>query len=170
MKAARIKIERNQEQYQNIVNLSKKKNKPQEVVVNDTIQQTPLASEVMPQTTSQTMPQTVEQARKHYAISSSNNIDSRNIIEANESIAEKVKELHQLEEMQQHLLCKEDSIKLEVMNYMQFHIYLKMGDNVLVSWKNCTRRTFDLAKFKGDYPEIYSEYVKEISPRLFRLY
>ncbi|UCM85905.1 MAG: hypothetical protein LF885_01185 [Rickettsia endosymbiont of Culicoides impunctatus] len=169
MKAARIKIEKNQEQYQNIVNLSKKKNKPQEVVVNDTIQQTPLAPEVMPQTTSQTMPQTVEQARKHYAISS-NNIDSRNIIEANESIAEKVKELHQLEEMQQHLLCKEDSIKLEVMNYMQFHIYLKMGDNVLVSWKNCTRRTFDLPKFKGDYPELYSEYVKEISPRLFRLY
>jgi hypothetical protein len=166
MKAARIKIEKNQEQYQNpnIVSLSKK-NKPQEVVVNNTIQQASLAPEVIPQT----MPQTVEQARKHYAISS-NNIDSRNIIEANESIAEKVKELHQLEEMQQHLLCKEDSIKLEVMNYMQFHIYLKMGDNVLVSWKNCTRRTFDIPKFKGDYPELYSEYVKEISPRLFRLY
>ncbi|MCC8372046.1 MAG: hypothetical protein LN568_04840 [Rickettsia endosymbiont of Pseudomimeciton antennatum] len=133
MKATRIKIEKNQEQYQNpnIVSLSKKKNKPQEVVVNDTIQQTSLAPEVIPQT----MPQTVEQARKHYAISS-NNIDSRNIIEANESIAEKVKELHQLEEMQQHLLCKEDSIKLEVMNYMQFHIYLKMGDHILVSWKN----------------------------------
>ncbi|MCC8372052.1 MAG: hypothetical protein LN568_04880 [Rickettsia endosymbiont of Pseudomimeciton antennatum] len=167
MKAARIKIEKNQEQYQNpnIVSLSKKKNKPQEVVVNDTIQQASLTPEVIPQT----MPQTVEQARKHYTISS-NNIDSRNIIEANESIAEKVKELHQLEEMQQHLLCKEDSLKLEVMNYMQFHIYLKMGDNVLVSWKNCTRRTFDIPKFKGDYPELYSEYVKEISPRLFRLY
>ncbi|WP_341758177.1 hypothetical protein [Candidatus Tisiphia endosymbiont of Ditula angustiorana] len=45
MKAARIKIERNQDQYQNIVsqnvvNLSKKKNKPQEVVINDTIKQT----------------------------------------------------------------------------------------------------------------------------------
>ncbi|HJD57055.1 MULTISPECIES: hypothetical protein [unclassified Candidatus Tisiphia] len=64
MKAARIKIERNQEQYQNIVNLSKKKNKPQEVVVNDTVKQT--------SPTTETMPQTVEQARKHYAISRSN--------------------------------------------------------------------------------------------------
>ncbi|WP_425362772.1 hypothetical protein [Candidatus Tisiphia endosymbiont of Hybos culiciformis] len=170
MKAARIKIEKNQEQYQNIVsqnvvNLSKKKNKPQEVVVNDTIKQT------SPEVTSQTMPQTVEQARKHYAISSNNDsVASQNIIEANESIAEKVKELNQLEEIHQKLICKEDSLKLEVMNYMQFHIYLKMGDHMLVSWKNCTRRTFDLPKFKVDYPEIYSEYVKEISPRLFKLY
>ncbi|WP_341756503.1 MULTISPECIES: hypothetical protein [unclassified Candidatus Tisiphia] len=163
MKAARIKIERNQQQYQdqNVVNLSNKKNKPQEVVVNDTEKQT--APEVMPQT--------IEQARKHYAISSNNdNIASQNIIEANDLIAEKVKELNQLEEIHQQLLCKEDSLKLEVMNYMQFHIYLKMGDHMLVSWKNCTRKTFDIPKFKSDYPEIYSEYVKETSPRLFRLY
>ncbi|WP_425363426.1 hypothetical protein [Candidatus Tisiphia endosymbiont of Hybos culiciformis] len=168
MKAARIKIEKNQEQYQNIVsqnivNLCKKKNRPQEVVVNDTVKQISATPEVMPQT--------VEQARKHYAISSNDDSVARqNIIEANESIAEKVKELHELEEIHQKLICKEDSLKLEVMNYMQFHIYLKMGDNVLVSWKNCTRRTFDLPKFKVDYPEIYSEYVKEISPRLFKLY
>ncbi|MFU7502938.1 MAG: hypothetical protein ACE1S7_05980 [Candidatus Tisiphia sp.] len=115
------------------------------------------------------MPQTVEQARKHYAISS-NNVDSQNIIEANDAIAEKVKELNQLEEIHQQLLCKEDSLKLEVMNYMQFHIYLKKGENILVSWKQATRKTFDLPKFKGDYPEMYSEYVKEVSPRLFRLY
>ncbi|WP_341749378.1 hypothetical protein [Candidatus Tisiphia endosymbiont of Sialis lutaria] len=115
------------------------------------------------------MPQTVEQARKHYAISS-DNVASQNIIEANEVIAEKVEELHRLDTIHQQLLCTEESIKLEVMNYMQFHIYLKMGDNVLVSWKNYTSRTFDLAKFKGDYPELYSEYVKEISPRLFKLY
>ncbi|WP_375318955.1 hypothetical protein [Candidatus Tisiphia endosymbiont of Oplodontha viridula] len=168
MKAARIKIEKNQQQYQdsnivsqNVVNLGKKKNKLQEVVVNDTVKQTP----------PEVLPQTIEQARKHYAISSNNDtVASQNIIEANDVIAEKVKELNQLEEMHQQLLCKEDSLKLEVMNYMQFHIYLKMGDHMLVSWKNCPRRTFDLPKFKGDYPEIYSEYVKEISPRLFRLY
>jgi hypothetical protein len=47
MKAARIKIEKNQEQYQgqniinqNVVSLGKKKNKPQKVVVNDTVKQT----------------------------------------------------------------------------------------------------------------------------------
>jgi hypothetical protein len=85
-------------------------------------------------------------------------------------MAEKVKELNQLEEIHQQLLCKEDSLKLEVMNYMQCHIYLKKGDHILVSWKDTTRKTFDLPKFKGDYPEIYSEYVKEISPSLFRLY
>ncbi|WP_375332611.1 MULTISPECIES: hypothetical protein [unclassified Candidatus Tisiphia] len=174
MKAARIKIEKNQDQYQNIVsqnvvNLSKKKNKPQEIVLNDTVKQTSTTPEVIPQTVSQTMPQTAQQARKHYAISS-NNVDSQNIIEANDAIAEKVKELNQLEEIQQQLLCKEDSLKLEVMNYMQFHIYLKKGDNILVSWKQATRKTFDLPKFKGDYPEMYSEYVKEVSPRLFRLY
>ncbi|WP_341758439.1 hypothetical protein [Candidatus Tisiphia endosymbiont of Ditula angustiorana] len=171
MKAARIKIERNQQQYQdqNVVSLSKKKNRPQEVVINDTIKQTSTTPEVIPQTVSQTMPQTVEQARKHYAISS-NNVDSQNIIEANDAIAEKVKELNQLEEIHQQLLCKEDSLKLEVMNYMQFHVYLKKGDHILVSWKHATRKTFDLPKFKGDYPEIYGEYVKEISPRLFRLY
>ncbi|WP_341761116.1 hypothetical protein [Candidatus Tisiphia endosymbiont of Thecophora atra] len=172
MKAARIKIEKNQDQYQNIVsqnvvNLSKKKNKPQEIVLNDTVKQS------TPEVISQTMPQTVEQARKHYAkhyAISSNNVDSENIIEANDAIAEKVKELNQLEEIHQQLLCKEDSLKLEVMNYMQFHIYLKKGDHILVSWKHATRKTFDLPKFKGDCPEIYSEYVKEISPRLFRLY
>ncbi|MDR0330001.1 MAG: hypothetical protein LBH99_05045 [Rickettsia sp.] len=170
MKAARIKIERNQEQYrdqnivnQNIVSLGKKQDKPQEIVLNDTVKQT--------STTPETMPQTVEQARKHYAIFSNNdNVASQNIIEANDSIAKKVEELHKLEERHQQLLCTEDSLKLEVMNYMQFHIYLKMGDHMLVSWKNCSRRTFDLPKFKGDYPELYNEYVKEISPRLFRLY
>lgn len=167
MKAARIKIERNQDQYQNIVSLSKKKNKPQEIVLNDTVKQTSTTPEVIPQTVSQTMPQTAQQARKHYAISS-NNVDSQNIIEANDAIAEKVKELNQLEEIHQQLLCKEDSLKLEVMK--QFHIYLKKGDNILVSWKQATRKTFDLPKFKGDYPEMYSEYVKEVSPRLFRLY
>lgn len=165
MKATRIKIEKNQKQHQdqNIVSLSKKKNKPLEIVLNDTVKHTPSSPEVMPQT--------VEQARKHYAIFSDHeNVASQNIIEANESIAEKVNELHKLEKIHQQLLCTEDSLKLEVMNYMQFHIYLKMGDHVLVSWKNCTRKTFDLPRFKGDYPELYSEYVKEISPRLFRLY
>lgn len=150
--------------------LKKKKNKLQDTIIdeqlpNPTIEQTPLLPSLSPSA----VPQTIKQARKVYAISS-DNIASQNIIEASESIAEKVAELNKLEELQQTLLATENTWKLEVMNYMQLHTYLKKGDHILVSWKSTTRKTFEIPKFKEDFPDLYTTYVKEISTRNFRLY
>jgi transcriptional regulator of heat shock response len=87
--------------------LKKKKNKLQGTIVDkhlpnatsSTIEQIPLLPSLVPSA----VPQTIEQARKVYAIFN-NNIVSQNIIEANESIAEKVAELNKLEELQQPYL------------------------------------------------------------------
>ena len=128
------------------------------------------------------IPQTVEQARKLYASSSdkvvghnaNNSTDittaTHNIIEANELIEGQVKELHKLAELHQQLLAAENSLKLSVMNYMQLHTYLKMGDYFLASWKSSTRKMFDIPQFKIDFPDLYDCYAKEISLRTFRLY
>ncbi|MDD9334537.1 MAG: hypothetical protein PV347_00560 [Rickettsiaceae bacterium] len=156
--------------YSNNLKKTKKNNKLQDTIIdeqlpNPTIEQTPLLPSLSPSA----VPQTIEQARKVYAISS-DNIASQNIIEANESIAEKVAELNKLEELQQTLLATENTLKLEVMNYMQLHTYLKKGDHILVSWKSTTRKTFEIPKFKEDFPDLYTTYVKEISTRNFRLY
>jgi predicted phage-related endonuclease len=151
--------DKNQEQH--VPSLNKKKNKPQGVVLNNTVKQTSLTPSLIPQT--------IEQARKFYAVSS-DNIAKQNIIEANELIAEKVAELHKLEELHQKLLCTENNLKLEVMNYMQLHTHLKKGDYILASWKSSTRKTFEIPKFKDEFPDLYAIYIKEISTRTFRLY
>ena len=128
------------------------------------------------------IPQTVEKARKLYVTSSDkvvghnahNSTDittaTHNIIEANELIEGQVKELHKLAELRQQLLAAENSLKLSVMNYMQLHTYLKMGDHFLASWKSSTRKMFDIPQFKIDFPDLYDCYAKEISLRTFRLY
>lgn len=113
--------------------------------------------------------QTIEQARKQYTICNEQ-IDKQDIIEANKEIIAKVQEFNKLDELYNTLVAKQNSIKLIVMNYMQFYTYLKMDDHILVSWKKSTRKTFDLSKFKLELPDLYETYLKEISTRNFKLH
>ncbi|WP_341793284.1 hypothetical protein [Rickettsia endosymbiont of Ceutorhynchus obstrictus] len=96
------------------------------------------------------------------------NIDD-NIIEASKEIAKIVQDLHKLQELKQILHAKEDDLKDIVTNYMGLHTILTINTKPLISWKNCTRSSLDLAAFKAEYHELYGLFLTETTSRVFRL-
>ena len=92
-----------------------------------------------------------------------------NKIEATPEIAKTIDELNQLEKLKKILLAKEDNMKLIIKNYMQFHTYLTLDNITIASWKQSTRKSFDLTKFKNEFPDLHASYLQEISVRTFRL-
>ena len=110
------------------------------------------------------VPKTMSEAKKLYQNCSATTI------EANEQIISIVDELNKLEELKKQLQEKENNLKLDIMNYMQMHHYLKAGDTYLVSWKSVNRKTFDLFKFKDELPDLYTSYLRESTARAFRLH
>ncbi len=71
------------------------------------------------------------------------------------SITNKIKELHQ----------KEEILKLKVMEYMKDAEKLNINDNFLVSWKKTVQNRLDIKVLKSEHPEIYNAYLKKIESR-----
>jgi hypothetical protein len=99
---------------------------------------------------------------------SSENIEA-NSIEATEDIAQAISELRRLEDLKKKLLNLEDGYRQKVMDFMQSSHKLKSGPLTLATWKNHSRKTFDAAGFKTDFPDLHSSYLKDISVRVLRL-
>jgi hypothetical protein len=89
--------------------------------------------------------------------------------EANGEIIEAIDELRRLEELKKKLLNLEDGYRQKVMHFMQSSHKLKSGALTLATWKNHSRKSFDAASFKTDFPDLHSSYLKDISVRVFRL-
>ena len=51
-----------------------------------------------------------------------------------------------------------NSLKLHLMSSMKEADELVDGDNVLATWKNCTRSDLDRKRLKEDHPELYQKY------------
>ena len=146
-------------------------------------------------TKNEKLPSNVEEAKKFYsshhvndnANDSYNKYDNKNCnygndnsnddedsyhnnkIEASREIAKTIDELNQLEKLKKILLAKEDHLKLIIKNYMEFHTYLTLDNLTIASWKKSTRKSFDLAKFKNEFPDLHASYLQDISVRTFRL-
>ena len=109
---------------------------------------------------------------KDYNDSSNNGEEDHyhnNKIEATPEIAKTIDELNQLEKLKKILLAKEDNMKLIIKNYMEFHTYLTLDNITIASWKKSTRKSFDLTKFKDEFPDLHTSYLQDISVRTFRL-
>jgi hypothetical protein len=100
---------------------------------------------------------------------SSENVAESGCIEANGEIIEAIDELRRLEDLKKKLLNLEDGYRQKVMHFMQSSHKLKSGHLTLATWKNHSRKSFDAAGFKTDFPDLHSSYLKDISVRVFRL-
>lgn len=100
-------------------------------------------------------PQCIDDALRQYPC----NTASKKI-EANDNIQTKLKELGNIANRIKDLSKREESIKLEIMNYMQDAELLNSSEGHSVIWKQSSQSRVDINKLKLEHPAIYAEYLK----------
>ena len=106
---------------------------------------------------------TIEDMAKLYP--ESNNI----MMEADKLTLEAILVLKNLKEdiKQKTETCKQ--VTKNIQEYMQDSEVLHDEDKQIASWKNQVATRFDTGTFKADHPELYNQYKKESTSRVFRV-
>ena len=94
-----------------------------------------------------------------------NTIDEVLVIFEKEEILNKYDEVKsKIKELDKEKKSMEQFFKYQMGNYEVAFI----GDRKL-TWKKQSKTIFDTKRFKNDYPELYKDYAKEISSRVFKI-
>ena len=94
-----------------------------------------------------------------------NTIDEVLVIFEKEEILNKYDEIKsKIKELDKEKKSMEQFFKSQMGNYEVAFI----GDRKL-TWKKQSKTIFDTKRFKNDYPELYKDYAKEISSRVFKI-
>lgn len=112
------------------------------------------------------IPVNTDDARKLY------NAPSKNLLMADASprMVEVINMIKETQENIKSLKDQEDTLKMEVMNFLQNRHILKRDDKKLVSWCPVETKRFDLQNFKTEYPEMYQLYQTNTTTRTLRVH
>jgi len=89
-------------------------------------------------------------------------------IEATPEIEEMARKLSAYKTAAKNIDAKIDAVKFEIQRYMEDHAVLNIAGKKAHSWKWQTARRFDSKAFQKDHADLYEEYKKESSTRVFR--
>jgi len=89
--------------------------------------------------------------------------------QATKQVQEDLGQLACVMEAKKKLAEREESIKVRVMGYMKNHETLLDGKTILATWKGQKRSILDTGQLKTNHPELYTQYSKEQTIRVFRL-
>jgi len=67
------------------------------------------------------------------------------------------------------LIEREEITKVRIMDYMKNHEMLMDGTTILATWKGQKRSILDTDRLKADHPDLYAQYKKEQTTRVFKL-
>jgi putative phage-type endonuclease len=89
-------------------------------------------------------------------------------IEATPEIEDMARKLSAYKTAAKNIDAKIDAVKFEIQKYMEDHAVLNIAGKKAHSWKWQTARRFDTKAFQKDHADLYEEYKKESSTRVFR--
>lgn len=89
-------------------------------------------------------------------------------IEATPEIEEMARKLSAYKTAEKNIKEKIDAAKFEIQKYMGEHAVLNIAGQKAHSWKWQTARRFDSKAFQKDHGDLYEQYKKESSTRVFR--
>ena len=89
-------------------------------------------------------------------------------VEADEDSRKRFQRLQEIREESKALEAEEDSIKKELVLFMDGRTTLTIGGEKVASYTTVTRSSFDSKAFAEDHPELYPEYLKTTTYQQFR--
>lgn len=88
-------------------------------------------------------------------------------VEADDGVLQLVSELKEMKQRIKELEREVEVRSKEIKEYMKEKERLVRDGQVLVTWKTATRTDFDSKRFEMEYPELYKQYRKEKTYRVF---
>jgi putative phage-type endonuclease len=89
--------------------------------------------------------------------------------ESTDAVYKDVQTLGRVLTLKRRLIEREEALKLRICKHMKNHGMLMDGDKTIVTWKTQKRSTLNAEQFKLEHPDLYSQYKKDSTSRVFRL-
>lgn len=95
--------------------------------------------------------------------------DKGSAIEANANVIDAFNQLRELETQSKFLKAQIDEAKERIQLFMQDSAILTIDGLPVATWKTQTTNRFNQSDFKSQYPDLFNQFIKTSSSRVFRL-